>query len=118
MDEVIHCTFVWSSFILIIRRRSSTTAEECHLPAEKRCKATNSKVLRSQSASSADGMAARRTRAAVRREYSNARCLSSCWARREAYLPPRVDDWTVPCLVSHGVNPPPPRALWVQGEVY
>ena len=93
-----------------MRRMSSATADECCPPAEKRCDATKAKVPRSRSASSADGIAARRTRAAFRRESAEARRPSSYWARREASTPPRVDASTVPCRVSQGVNPPPAHA--------
>ena len=51
-------------------------------PVDKRCDATKENVPRSRSASSADGMAARRTLAAVHRESANVRRLSSCWSRR------------------------------------
>ena len=85
-------------------------ADKCRPPAEKRCDATKAKVLRSRSASSADGIAARPTHAAVHKESADARRLFSCWERREATAPPWVDALTVPCRVSHGVNPPPAHA--------
>ena len=83
--------------------RSSAAADECRLPANKRCNATKSNVPRSRSASSADGVADRRTLAAVHRESADARCPNSCWDIREASAAPRVDASTVPCLVRYGV---------------
>ena len=100
-----------------MRQKSSPTAEECLPPTEKRCNTTKAKVPRSQIASSADRVAARRTHVAVCRLSANARHLSSFWARREASAPPQVDTSTLPCQFSHGMNPPP-RARWVQGGVH
>ena len=46
-------------------------ADECRPPVDKRCDATKTNVPRSRSASSADGMADRRTLVSVHRESTN-----------------------------------------------
>ena len=83
------------------------TADKWRQYVEKRCDATKVNVPRSQSALSAEGVTARRTLAAIRKESADARRLSSCCARREASAPPRVDASTDHWRVSQGVNPPP-----------
>ena len=84
------------------------TTDEWRLPAEKRCDVIKAKVPRSRSASTADGMTARRTLAAIFKESVGARSPSNCCARREASAPSQVDTSTNPWRVSQGVNPPPP----------
>ena len=56
-------------------RRISTTTDEWCPPVEKRYDATKAKVPRSQPASSADGMTARLTLAAICKESTDARRL-------------------------------------------
>ena len=84
---------------------------ECLPFAEKMCEATKAGVPKSQSASSADGVATRRTLVDVHRESSKAKRLSSYCARREASSPLWVAASTVPWHVRHGLNPP--RASWI-----
>ena len=62
---IIPCNSFWSSYSLSMGQRSSTTAAACRPPAEKRCDATKTKVPKSRSASSTDGMTARQTCTAV-----------------------------------------------------
>ena len=85
-------------------------ADKWRPPDEKRCDATKANVPRSRSASSADGMMARRTLAAIRKESADARRPSNCCARREASALPRVDASTGHWRVSQVVNPLPVHA--------
>ena len=103
---IIPYTSVWSSSSLSMRQRSSTTTDACRPAVEKRCDATKAEVPKSRSASSTDGMQARRTHAAVRRESTKAIRLSSCCARREASAPSQVDASTVPWRFIQGMNHP------------
>ena len=59
---------MWISSSLSIRWRSSATAYECLLTAEKMCEATKANVATPLIASSTDGIAARWNLTAVRRE--------------------------------------------------
>ena len=87
---------VWISSSLSMRQRSSVTADECLPPAENRCEAKKANMTKSRSASSADGIAARRTLATVCGESTEVKRLSICCDRREASDPPRVAASTVP----------------------
>ena len=89
-----------------MRRTISATADKCLPPAEKRCKEMKANMPKSESVSSADGIAARRTLTSARRESAKAKLPSRCWARSEASDPPRVYTSTVPWCVIYGVNPP------------
>ena len=80
---IIPCTSVWSSSSLLIRRRISATSDVCCPAAEKRHDATKAKVPKWCSALSEEGMQARQTRAAFRRESAKASRPSICCARRE-----------------------------------
>ena len=88
-------------------------ADKWRLPAEMRCDAKKAKVPRSRRASSADGMTASRTLAAIRKESANVRRLSNCCVRREASEPQWVDASTDSWLVSQGVTPPCARRVKV-----
>ena len=81
---IILCISLWMSYSLSMRRRISTNADACFPAAEKRCNERKVKVPKSRSALYVDGMQARWTPAAVRRESAEASQLSSCCARREA----------------------------------
>ena len=73
-----------------MRQRSSAKVDEWRPPAEKRCDAEKANVPRSQSASSADRMTARRNLAAIRKESADARLPSNFCTRREASANPQV----------------------------
>ena len=62
-------------------------------------------VPRLQSALFADGMMARRTLTAIRKESADARRPPNYCAMRETSAPPGVDALTDPWRVSQGVNP-------------
>ena len=94
-DEIIPRTSVWSSSSLLMRRRNSAMVDECRPTSDQKCNATKENVPKLRSASSVDDMALRRTLAAVRRESTNDRTLSSCLDRREASAPPWVDASTM-----------------------
>ena len=86
-----------------MRRRISTTVDECLLPAENKCKEN---VPKSQRNSSMYKIADKRTLMDIRKYFPKAKHPSSCWARRDASdPPPRVDTSTVPCCVRHRINP-------------
>ena len=75
-------------------------ADNCLPPAENRCEVTKTNVPKLRSASSAEGIAARRTLVAVRRDSAKAKRPSSCCTKRETPAPPpRVDISSVPCHV-------------------
>ena len=86
-------------------------------PMEKKCDAIKSKVPKLRSASSVDGMVARRARAAIHKESAEASRPSSCCARREASDPQRVNASTVPWQVIQGVNSPSAQAGSREGFV-
>ena len=71
---------------------------------EKWCDTIKANMPRFQSASSAEGMMARRTLTAICKESADARRLSNCYTRREASSPPRVDASTDPWRVIQGMN--------------
>ena len=77
-DDIIPCTSIWISSSISMRQKELRDGGQVPLPTNKRYDAKKANVLRPQSASSVNGMAARRNLAAVRRESANAQRPSSC----------------------------------------